>query len=176
MDYSSELADYMPDSALLEGLNFVSAQLLYILDSLSAEDYTKSSPERSSFGAHVRHIIEFMQAAQFNERVVDYDGRKRNAEIEQSIDAARGAINDVISSLSDRLSKYGAAYSVSMIEKLSENHKSIPVPSTLGREIAYAVQHGIHHVFIIKTVAEMHGINLDKEIGVAPATMEYEKQ
>ncbi|MFK7840418.1 MAG: DinB family protein [Bdellovibrionales bacterium] len=163
-------------TALSQGLLHVCDQLEQVLDCLSDSDYKTVQDDKSSIGAHVRHVIEFMQAILQNTNIINYDARKRNLDIETSIEVARTELVSVIEALQSKLDSEGADASIYMIEQLSNGGPSVPVPSTLGREIAYAIQHGIHHIFIIKTQAEIYGISFDKKIGVAPATVTYQNQ
>lgn len=166
---------FKPESnALIAGLHDVRAQLMHILNALSPQQYTHAIPGHSSIGAHCRHSIEFMQALQNGGDEVNYDNRQRNLEVETSIEIAKKSLEEVVTHIGHMLDKQCIAHPVSMVEKLSTAYDSTPVPSTLGREIAYVVQHGVHHIFMIKTLAQMQGIELDGNLGVAPATLAYQ--
>jgi len=174
MTISQTTAIHKLDDALLEGLYHVQSQLSQILDRLSQEDYSISKNERSSIGGHTRHIIEFMQALTDKQDIANYDARKRNLQLESSKEHAQAALKIVIEDIHAVLKKDGADKPVHMVEQLSNTGVSLPILSTLGREIAYTIQHGIHHIYIIKTQAEVYGVALDHDIGVAPATVTYQ--
>jgi len=164
------------EQTLLEGLAHLDVQLNQILDVLSEADYVSAQDGKSSIGEHTRHIIEFIQAVTHSSDIVNYDARKRNLHIQTSKSFAQNVLTEVIEGITNRLNQGDADKPVHMVEQLSNGNASVPVTSTLGREIAYAIQHGIHHIFIIKTQAEMHGISIGDDIGVAPATVTYQNQ
>lgn len=162
--------------ALMNGLNDVRAQLSGIINTVSDCEYTHIIKGQSSIGGHARHIIEFMQSLEKQPDVTDYDSRERDVAIEEAKAVAIKALNNITDTLITRLENERIDHPMAMVEKLSCAMESEPIPSTLGREIAYVIQHGVHHIFIIKTLAQMQDITLASNIGVAPATLAYQEQ
>jgi len=48
--------------------------------------------------------------------------------------------------------------------------------SSLKREIAYALDHTIHHLAIVRIVLKNEGVYVDPAMGVAPSTLRYRKE
>lgn len=159
---------------LISGAQEVVSQVSFILDNISDEDYTHLIDVDGSVGKHVRHIIEFMESiAQASSGVINYDARARDKDVETSREAARIKINTVFDNVRRDLQALGHEHPIVMREKLSEALPPQPVQSSLGREVAYSIQHGIHHIYIIKSLSMKLDISFDKEIGIAPSTTEY---
>ena len=163
------------DLVLISGLRNIESQLSQILDGVSEEVYTLPIANGSSIGAHVRHVIEFVQILADTESLVDYDNRARNPQIEESPKIAKEAISKAVTVILEKIAKFGPDHLIKTTENLSVECGSVSTLSSLGREITYVIQHGVHHIYIIKTMAEMHDVTLDKDIGVAAATLKHQQ-
>lgn len=128
----------------------------------------------ASVGQHFRHIIEFYTCIEEGvaEGKVCYDERKRNLLIETDRVNAEKMIEGIIHFLdnlsSDRTLLLKACYS-------STNDAQTIVNTSLFRELAYALDHSIHHLAIIKIALADAGVRVDSEFGVAPSTLKFRK-
>lgn len=145
---------------------------------LTNDQYTY--PSTTLFGAtigqHVRHILEFYQSV-FNgleTRVINYDNRKRNLLIEtdsvyaiQIIDLINGQL--ALNSPDEALILEG--------NFCAEEGKEMQIQTSFLRELAYCLEHSIHHQALIKVgLLEVNCISyIDETFGLAPATIRYRK-
>jgi len=150
-------------------------QLRSLLDRL--DDSTYRYPSRflhgATIGQHIRHILEFYQCLlspnQFE--LVDYDARKRTPEIEQVRSEAICLLDSIVTGLYDIHQDRPMGLSVN--HGLSSQSKAQEVGTTLFRELAYNLEHTIHHEALIKVVlGEVeHEDLVDEKFGIAPATI-----
>lgn len=150
-----------------------------LLEKINEKTYTHPSNwlSGSTIGQHVRHVLEFyiclIHAQQT--RVVNYDKRKRDFNLENKPTDAQAAIHEIISHLIqintlDRLKLEGNFN--------SESEDLISVETSFVRELAYCLEHSIHHQALIKiALIELDLISLIKsDFGVAPATWRYKNK
>ncbi|MEX2232625.1 MAG: DinB family protein [Cyclobacteriaceae bacterium] len=131
----------------------------------------------SSIGQHVRHIIEFYVCLLREKPTgfVCYDDRERNHKIETSRLFANVAIENIIIMLSeiesDRPVKLKANFSI-------HPQEAVILESSLFRELAYNLEHTIHHEALIKVAfnqLNIAGIILG-DFGVALSTVRHENK
>lgn len=150
-----------------------------LLKGLTAEQYSRKIEilSEASIGQHVRHILEFFQCL-FNASVtgeVDYDSRKRDLNLESDPHFAGKVIDEIIDKLlelpGDQKLILTANYSVNDDVKEKIN-------TTLFRELAYNLEHSIHHQALIKVaVFEMKLSDKIKDnFGYAPSTIRFNKE
>lgn len=131
----------------------------------------------SSIGQHVRHILEFYQCV-FNgieTGTINYDSRKRDRQLETG---RKNAIA-IISEITTRLEEIKSDFNVSFIADYSSemNKESIAITSSFYRELAYNLEHSIHHQALIKVaITEMQLTRLLADtFGYAPSTIRNNK-
>lgn len=152
-------------------------QLSEVIRQFSESDFTKrtNALNNASVGQHVRHIIEFftcLQAGYVNNRV-NYDLRAHDQSIESdpilSLKLIRDILKFIESSPEDKPIQLETAYHE------QENHW-ITVSTTFKRELAYVIDHAIHHMAMIRmgisSVASE--VNLDECFGVAYSTRRHQ--
>lgn len=124
-------------------------QLLQVLAQINALDYKKelSVFENVSIGQHVRHILEFYKCllVSTKDNLVDYDQRKRDLEIEQNLNYAVNQCQNIIELLDHHTSNNSIEVNIDL-----PNNQQFKVQSTFERELAYLLEHTIHHFAIIK--------------------------
>lgn len=157
-----------------ENLSEIKALLLQ----LSNAQYTYSSKLLSdaTIGQHVRHILEFYQSVLkgIDTKVINYDLRERNLLVETDRDVAIQIINDINAVLAldiqDELFILEGNFS-------SEPGNKTQIQTTLFRELAYCLEHSIHHQALIKVgLIELNSVSfIDETFGLAPATIRYKK-
>ncbi len=132
----------------------------------------------ASVGEHFRHIIEHYQLflAGLPIGLVDYDSRPRNAQLETDPANARAGIQN----LCQRLRALSAATTdpnqplmvrcCTAVGTAVETTEA-PVPSCVSRELVFLHSHSVHHFALITLILKRHGLTVDANFGIAPATL-----
>lgn len=161
---------------LNQAVNNVFIQLSSSLDQLSGQEYIQpcSNLSNNTIGQHVRHIIELFQCLEkgYDEGLVNYEKRKRDIAIETDKNLAASLLKEVYDQL-DRPDKemiLEACYDDLAAE-------AIKIPTNYYREVAYNLEHTIHHMALIRVgIREVSTIELPADFGVASSTIKYRKQ
>lgn len=151
-----------------------------LLKKLNAEQYQFPSSYLSgaSIGQHIRHIIEFYTCLSHAFReggTVNYDQRKRALLLEKEPSSATMVIEQVINWLeSEHIVgeiSLAATYAVT-------KEQTCTIPSSFQRELAYCLEHSIHHQALIKIGLFEQGLShlIDQHFGVAPSTIKFRMQ
>lgn len=156
-------------------------RVLYQLKTLALhlkdEGYTQSLDLLSgnSIGKHYRHIIEFYQCLLNTQGVVNYDKRKRSLDLENNADFAIETINTIIAALENEPIVDDCNYEADFSDNGGEN---IKVKTSFAREMAYNIEHTVHHMAIIQIVVKHYfpQITLEEGFGVAASTLRYQHQ
>lgn len=151
-------------------------QLSETLNLLSNEQYIHPSKSlfNATIGQHTRHIIEMFVCLEdgYEEGLVNYEKRNRDHRIETDKIFACALLKDVYNRL-NRENK-------EMILQASYNEDSsdaISFQTNYHREIAYNLEHTIHHMALIKVgISELADIRLPDDFGVASSTIKYRKE
>jgi uncharacterized damage-inducible protein DinB len=148
-------------------------QLCDVLEKLSDAEYTQHSQVlfNATIGQHVRHIIELFQCLEngYTEGVVNYEKRKRDYRIETDRDLAAALLRRIFR----HISRPNKAITLEA-EDYNESVETVSIPSNYYREIAYNLEHTIHHMALIRVgVNEVSDIILPDEFGVAYSTIKY---
>lgn len=152
-------------------------QLCEAIARLTQDQYVKGiKVEASSIGEHVRHVIEFYQAL-FNALLstggieLCYDKRKRNFLLETSKDAALQELTNI---QADILAMSNKDFDLTMHSIVDPNAPMIKMRTTQQRELFYLLDHTIHHMAVIKMLAEQYGVIFSKNFGLAQSTQAHE--
>ena len=148
-----------------------------VLESISDQQYTESMEilSGSTIGQHIRHIIEFYQAITqaTSSKKVNYDARARDLNIELSSNNAIDAINICI----QKLSTINEDQAITMFGNYAQKDgEPTCIPSSVARELAYGMDHTIHHLAILKNGLLRQNIELSDNFGVAPSTIRYRNE
>ena len=161
---------------LKQPIQHVFVQLSETLNQLTNEEYMQ--PSRillsATIGQHVRHIIELFQCLEkgYDEGIVNYEKRKRDYEIETNKELATALLKAVYQNV-ERPNKE----IVLEAEDYCDTMEVASIPSNYYRELAYNLEHTIHHMALIRVgVNEVSSIELPDEFGVAYSTIKYRKQ
>ncbi|MBL7737588.1 MAG: hypothetical protein JNK14_00080 [Chitinophagaceae bacterium] len=154
----------------------VFAQLSDSLGRLSDAEYCRPSAIlfSATIGQHVRHIIELFQCLEngYDTGMVNYEKRKRDYRIETNRNLATSLLKDIYHQL-DRPNKE----MVLEAEDYEDTAEAISIPSNYYREIAYNLEHTIHHMALIRVgIHEVSSLVLPSEFGVAYSTIKYRQQ
>jgi uncharacterized damage-inducible protein DinB len=132
-----------------------------------------ASPSRVSgpVGAHVRHCLDHVRAlvSVIDSNQLCYDSRLRGTRIEtdplaalEELDRLRADIEELANVPLDR--------PVQLSSLTDRDGSTLRVTSTFGREIAFVIQHTIHHAAIISILLDQLGVQVPKGFGYAPST------
>lgn len=150
-----------------------------LLKGLSQEQYNRKLEiiTDASIGQHVRHILEFYQCLFKGEQSkdVNYDARQRDLKLETDIHFASKTIDEIVNALLDIKNDFPVTF-VADYSTL-DNQKSELIQSSFYRELAYNLEHSIHHQALIKVaITEMKLTSLIKNtFGYAPSTIRHLK-
>ncbi len=150
-------------------------QLENSLVQLSDQQYCQKIDTLSgaTIGEHVRHIVEMFVGLQdgYTAGIVNYESRKRDIAIETSKETAI----DVMAKINAALLNENK--SLVLEAGFDENSDALnKIPTNYFREIAYNLEHAIHHMALIKIgIKQVSEIVLPDGYGVASSTIKYKK-
>lgn len=150
-------------------------QLLFVLDQMKKEDYSRIIPSlTASVGRHVRHILEFYICLFEGLRsgTVNYDKRNRDSRIE--IDK-KFAIN-LIREIKEKINIIEGNAEITLSIRYGEiSDSSIDIETNFQRELAYNIEHTIHHLAIVKSAFKetYDYVSLPDDFGIASSTIRY---
>ena len=150
-----------------------------LLLQFSEELYTapRGILSEATIGQHFRHILEFYICLEKGSKTgsVSYDDRERDVLLETDMVFAMKSIGKLIQFLSS-LEK---DCSLTMKANYSDaNEELTTIQTSLYRELAYALDHTVHHLAIVKIALseEVESVKVDSNFGVAPSTIRYREQ
>lgn len=158
--------------------HIVLTQLKNLVSNLSVGNFTQKSDllYGASIGEHFRHIIEFYRCCLFFRKgdVVNYDLRPRDKILEKDPSAGVKAVDELLIHLQ----------SLSDPEKIDLNLQlecivgTNGISTNLDRELAFCLDHCIHHQSIIKIGLKANKLEhlVDKNFGVAFSTQTYREK
>ena len=154
-------------------------QLRSLLNSLDETEYTRQHEILSgaTIGQHMRHILEFyllLVTGSFT-GTISYDKRERNPRIENSLAFAIDTINLLIPAMGLLKEKDPVELEADYTTDGSSGNN---VNSSVGRELAYCIEHSIHHQALIKAGLIVSGLShvIDDDFGVAYSTIRYREK
>jgi hypothetical protein len=161
---------------LTKAVNNVFLQLEQVILQLSDDEYSKPCRTlfKNTIGQHVRHIIELYQCLEqgYDGDVVNYEKRKRDTRIEEDKSFAQSLLHEIFHKLDrpDKALTLEASY-----DDLSTS--PIKIDTNYFREIAYNLEHTIHHMALIRVgINEVTNLQLPDTFGVASSTVKYRKE
>lgn len=147
------------------------------LKQLSDEQYVSGHAigGGASIGQHVRHALDHFSAvlASRTGGVIEYDRRQRDTPVEKSRREGIEAIGALCSDF-DPLTTDAMDASVRVRVMLSGAGDEAVLGSTLGRELAFAAHHAVHHFAIISMIGRAMGAEVPDAFGKAPSTLHHE--
>lgn len=167
---------------MLNELTRISVQMLLqikgLMEQLEDEQYSGALELLSgnTIAKHIRHVLEIYEELLngYAQAQVNYDVRKRNLLLEQN----RLYALQHISVLSNKLGQLQEDKTIKLIGNYGDTAPDVQVTTTIGRELAYNIEHAIHHMAILQ-IAVRHvfpAIKLDAGFGVAYSTQIYRQQ
>jgi len=155
-------------------LNQVKALIVQLKD----DDYSRQLALLSSntIARHVRHVLE-MYDEMFSgiaSGLIDYDARKRNLLIEHN----REYTLQYITEMAEKLGDIDTDKPLGLCVCYDTNATKMMVNTSINRELAYNIEHAIHHMAIIQ-ISVKHSfsyITLPHGFGVAFSTLAYQNK
>lgn len=175
---NARVADEQIVAGVLAGLDGMMLDCSRIIAQLPVAAYCAAPGGKSSIGAHMRHVLEFVQVLVDNLEggVIDYETREHNAAYENDPAFVATTLPQLHAQLARALTRYGAYHPLLLRETASVGGPKLTVTTSLGREVLFMLQHGVHHLAIVKMLAEAMGYDLGNSLGIAVATQEYREQ
>lgn len=130
-----------------------------LLKNILQSIYVNGAENSSSIGAHIRHILDRYQSffTGIPQGIINYDARKQNKLIQVNLEAA----NFALSFLSRRIEVLDPAESlgrsVNACESVHHERPSLPISSTVDRELLGLVNHSNHCLAIIALMVKRSG-------------------
>lgn len=151
-------------------------ELAGVLRTLTDQQYTAVVPAvgPSPIGAHVRHAIDHVTnlVECVTTSQVDYDCRCRGTPVEHNRAAAIATLDELVSSVAS-LATRDPQFAVTVNAIIAVDGPSVPVASTLGREMVFVLSHTIHHNAAIASMARAFECELPEGFGWAPSTLRH---
>ena len=154
-------------------------QLSSFINTIDDNDYAQPLVvlNNATLGQHIRHTLEFFVCLKdgLDEGLINYDKRNHDKSIETDRTIALSIINEICDFLDlDHVDK-------ELLLELSYGEKEEDVnqiKSNFSRELAYNIEHGVHHMAIIKigAIALRPTLDLPVDFGVASSTLRYRKK
>lgn len=154
----------------------VFVQLTTMLNQLTDTEYGQPSKTlmNATIGQHVRHIVELFQCLEngYDTGAVNYEKRKRDYRIETEKDLAISLLRSIYKNI-ERPNKEILLEAADYCD----SPEIVSIPSNYYRELAYNLEHSIHHMVLIRIgVNEVSSVELPEEFGVAYSTIKYRQQ
>lgn len=151
-------------------------QLRELINKLSDQEYCQPIPSLSnnSIGQHVRHVLELFTCllSGMDKGTVNYDNRKRDTQIEEQRNKAVELTDHILSRL---IAKNKPLLLEVCYDTSSDKYQILD--SNFYRELAYNIEHTIHHMALIRIGVEtVSTIKLPSEFGVASSTVKFRMQ
>ena len=161
---------------LQQAIQQVFMQLTASLEQLSNDQYTYRSRilSNASIGQHVRHVIEMFQCMEegYESGIINYENRKRDLHIETD----RLFAIELLKEISRRLNKDNKSILLQGCYH-EDSNTLISFDTNYYREIAYNLEHTIHHMALIKVgILEASELELPENFGVAPSTIKFRNE
>lgn len=151
-------------------------QIDHIIDQCKDPDFSRPLNELSgsTFGQHVRHTLEFFICLYDakNEKLINYDNRKHDKLIETDRKLAQSVISSICTFLSTNTEDFEVAFEANYTQEGGNNQS---MKSSFFRELAYNIEHAIHHMALLKIAINqsLQYIELPDHFGVASSTIRY---
>ena len=162
---------------LQKTISFLLGQISDVVSTLTNQQYAGLMPvlSNNSIGQHLRHVIEMYECLieGYDSGLINYEKRKRQQLIENSTEAAIMSIKSIVEALSqleDKLLELELCFDVS-------NDETIRLSTNYHRELAYNIEHTIHHMALIRIGLKEIGFqNIPTNFGIAPSTVKFRNQ
>lgn len=137
--------------------------------------HPKEILSQATIGQHFRHILEFYICIEkgAGTRTVCYDDRERDLLIETNVEYAINTLDSLKEFL--RMVKDDLSLTLEANYSASSDKKTV-IQTSLYRELAYVLDHAIHHLAIVKIALLEDKVQVETNFGVAASTIRYRKK
>jgi hypothetical protein len=152
-------------------------QLEQVVEKIAPVDFSRpcQALSGSSIGQHLRHSLELFLCLEqgHHSGTINYDNRPRDKRLETDKAAALGAIGQIRQFVDQNRTNKLMQLDLSPDLGIDQ---CISIQTTLYRELAYNVDHVVHHLAIMKIgLREVASyIDLPPHFGVAASTIRYQ--
>jgi uncharacterized damage-inducible protein DinB len=139
---------------------------------LDAAEFTAREFSASgSIGAHVRHCIDHVLALErgIATGTLCYDERERDTVVERNPELAGSRLRRAIARVSG-FGDYLLDRPLALTIRVDVEGRTLRVPTTVGRELAFVISHTVHHSALVAVLLEAAGRRVPDRLGLAPAT------
>ncbi|MEH6449708.1 MAG: DinB family protein [Oleispira sp.] len=154
-------------------------ELVQLIQQLDDDSY-RCPPQplfNSPIGSHVRHILDIYQALILEQHnLIDYDLRRRGNDVETKRVAALKELIEIENWLMALKEEQFSEVKIVKTEVCLSQQESMNFTSTLGRELCFASSHVTHHLALIVAIARSMNIQVNGQLGIAPATATFLRQ
>ncbi len=154
-------------------------QIRTLIASLEHKQYQYKSQLLSdtTIGQHVRHILEFYLCIinGVSQGLVNYDSRDRNPELEQNPVSAISCIDKICNDIQC----LNTDQEIQLVGNFSSEKETLKtIRTSIDRELAYCLEHSIHHQALIKIglIEQKMDHLINEGFGVATATIRHKQQ
>lgn len=168
----------MTQSLLIHACKAIFEDGRYYLSRISPEVYKQPLElfSGSSLGQHTRHWIEFFQCLidqASKQEVLCYDKRKRDLTLETMPEKALNALYV----MEKALNEIPSLEQIVLTSEMSDG-TAVQLPTSLGRELWFVIEHAIHHLALIKIGLKLSypEWDLPEHFGVATSTLKHQSK
>jgi hypothetical protein len=169
---------HLDSTELLQSVLEALAQGETLLMEVSDENYTRkvALAFNSSVGGHYRHCLDHFRSLldAVPRGHLNYDHRERGTLVEHDRFAALNATRE----LRERYQRLDSGLVNRTLNVTCKTNyatdSSQMSPSTVGREMMYAVAHAVHHYALIGMMCGIMGLSIPAGFGVAPSTLKHQ--
>ncbi|MES2647970.1 MAG: hypothetical protein V4717_13910 [Bacteroidota bacterium] len=147
-------------------------QINDIISQLTDDEYSRPLNvfNGSSIGQHTRHVIEFFAELEqgYQNGLINYDNRKRNKKLETDKQFALDLLNEFTSAC-DKEDKH-----LQLSVDLQHSPTMGMIATTYYRELAFAVEHTVHHMAFLRIgIEQVKNIAVPTDFGISASTQRY---
>jgi hypothetical protein len=127
-------------------------------------------------GPHLRHCLDHFECLLqgLDSGLVDYDARDRREILERDPDSFLEAMASIVTRL-ERLDSDSIRHTLRLRQEATPGAVA-EVESSLERELIFLSGHTIHHIAIVRLLAEASGFRLPPDLDVAYSTATYQRE
>lgn len=153
-------------------------QIIELTNQLNDAEYSAELEllNGNTIGKHVRHVVEFFDllVSGSADGLINYDKRKHEPLFETNTKATIEKIRFLTDGVDELKPDNEVILEVSYGKTDGD---SVQIKSSLERELAYNIEHAIHHMAIIKIAVQtvFPKVKLAENFGVAYSTVRYQR-
>jgi uncharacterized damage-inducible protein DinB len=153
-------------------------QLIDLCNQLGDDEFAASLEllNGNTLGKHIRHVVEFfvLLIEGYRDGIINYDKRQHSELLESRVDLMKGKLVEIRDNVQNLQLGKELVLEVSYD---TNDPEGVKLKSSIDRELAYNIEHAIHHMAIIKIAVQtlFPRISLSEHFGIAYSTIRYQK-